>query len=335
MKSPALHFDEDASTYLVPSMIPAGLRERRAWMFWNAAAGPDNRTRKAPHRYNARTRLFEPSDNTDPKGWMPYDDALELALKHGMGLGSVLNGDGVIVMDIDAGQLPKRAARPNAHELMLLNWREQMLEVAVFAGTFAERSASGTGMHIWGFGDLSLGGSDGRNVRPCEIYRSGRFMIVTGRHIQPTPYDLRVLPEERVAAIVRRFFQKGTRRRAGGKIVGLSFDLDIDVDPMDLEELISLCRDDFIRLVATEPGAWAGHTGPRGESFPSQSEADYWLMRQLAWLTGGDAERMNRLFRASALMRDKYNQRRGAQTYGAILLGAAIHSYTERRKKSG
>ena len=62
-------------------------------------------------------------------------------------------------------------------------------------------------------------------------------------------------------------------------------------------------------------GRWQGH-------FPSQSEADLSVMSTLAFYCGGDMEQMDRLFRASDLMREKYaNSRTG---YAELTLKKAV-----------
>ena len=59
-------------------------------------------------------------------------------------------------------------------------------------------------------------------------------------------------------------------------------------------------------------------------AYPSQSEADLALCNLLAFWTGGDAARIDRLFRQSGLMRAKWDERRGGQTYGERTIATAI-----------
>lgn len=329
----ALNLDPQARPYLIPSLIPQELKDRRTWLFWHAEQTLENR--KAPHAYNARTGEFYRVDNQDPRHWMPYEDAAEIAQRHGMGLGSVLNGDGVVVMDIDAG-LPPQSYVPDGSEesdLLRASWERQMIEVAMYMGTFAERSASGRGLHIWGTGTLPF---DGRNVRPCEIYASGRFMIVTGRWLQSTPMALRPIEHHRVANIVRRFFAQPGRRISPEATRALGTITHQDVGQMELDELELLAsrhrEEALFRSVAMQPGGWR-NAEAFGKNFPSQSEADFWFMNELAWLTRGEADRMERLFRSSALMRSKFNERRGALSYGHKLIEHAISSYHARRQE--
>ncbi len=64
------------------------------------------------------------------------------------------------------------------------------------------------------------------------------------------------------------------------------------------------------------------------DGYPSQSEGDLALCRQLAFWTGGDEERIDRLFRQSGLYRDKWDrQHRGdGRTYGELTVKKALHT---------
>jgi len=64
-------------------------------------------------------------------------------------------------------------------------------------------------------------------------------------------------------------------------------------------------------------GSWKG-------LYPSQSEADQAFCNMLAFWTGADHWKMDSIFRKSGLMRDKWNQKRGANTYGEKTLNNAI-----------
>ena len=70
---------------------------------------------------------------------------------------------------------------------------------------------------------------------------------------------------------------------------------------------------------------WAGEWE---QSYDSQSEADIALCNYLAFWTGKDAEQMDRLFRRSGLMRDKWDRAQSGSTYGAITVQRAITDCT-------
>ena len=67
---------------------------------------------------------------------------------------------------------------------------------------------------------------------------------------------------------------------------------------------------------------WSGDWADYG----SQSEADLALCAHLAFWTGRDPERIDRLFRGSGLMRAKWDEQRGSETYGALTIIRALES---------
>ena len=67
------------------------------------------------------------------------------------------------------------------------------------------------------------------------------------------------------------------------------------------------------------------------------SRADLSLCHHLAYWTGGDERLIDELFRQSKLMRPKWDERHGAQTYGAMTINKALQSsgsYTQYQSRS-
>lgn len=63
--------------------------------------------------------------------------------------------------------------------------------------------------------------------------------------------------------------------------------------------------------------------------YPSQSEADLAFCNMLVFWTGKNPEQTDRFFRRSGLMRPKWDERRGAQTYGEMTIEKAIKGCKE------
>lgn len=74
-------------------------------------------------------------------------------------------------------------------------------------------------------------------------------------------------------------------------------------------------------------GDWSG-------DYSSQSEADSALCCHLAFWFGRDPERMDRVFRQSKLMREKWDSRRGDSTYGAECIANACAKVRESYQES-
>jgi hypothetical protein len=70
--------------------------------------------------------------------------------------------------------------------------------------------------------------------------------------------------------------------------------------------------------------------------YPSHSEADLALCGKLAFWTGCDKTQMDRMFRASGLMRaDKWDRQQSGSTYGAITIDRALRDSRETYNRGG
>ncbi|WP_255152929.1 phage NrS-1 polymerase family protein [Halorarius halobius] len=103
-------------------------------------------------------------------------------------------------------------------------------------------------------------------------------------------------------------------------IAGSGVDLD---DETVLERAMDSKSGDVIEaLYDGRSELWSG----RDSRYPSQSEADMGLCFYLAFWTGGDPDRMDRLFRDSGLMRGKWDKVHFANgaTYGAVCIARTL-----------
>lgn len=102
----------------------------------------------------------KPASSTDPSTWSPFRAVRSMERR-----GFVLNGDGIVCLDLDHcladGRLTDRAA-----EIL-----------ARCPSTYVEVSPSGDGLHVWGRGRIAKG----RKLTGVEVYGSGRYITVTGR----------------------------------------------------------------------------------------------------------------------------------------------------------
>ena len=92
--------------------------------------------------------------------------------------------------------------------------------------------------------------------------------------------------------------------------------VNIDLDDQEVIDKARSCKSGYLFNILYQ-GSWQG-------VYSSQSEADLALCNQLAFWTQKNASQMDRIFRTSGLMRDKWDKQRGGQTYGAITIGKAI-----------
>lgn len=76
-------------------------------------------------------------------------------------------------------------------------------------------------------------------------------------------------------------------------------------------------------------GDWHDLQGDKKDDEWTHSEADMSFCRILAFWCRGDMEQMDRIFRESALMRDKWDRRQSGSTYGQLQMRKAISYCTE------
>lgn len=143
--------------------VPQVMRDCDQWIRWKAEKR-GNGLSKAPRRVNGRGY----ASSTDSATWSDYDTAYEST--HGDGLGFVLNGNGLAVIDLD-DCLIDGAPTPAAQRVL-----------DMFPSAWVEISPSGNGLHIWGNAPAQKGSgqkttADGLKV---EFYTQGRYMTVTG-----------------------------------------------------------------------------------------------------------------------------------------------------------
>ena len=168
-------------------------------------------------------------------------------------------------------------------------------EIVRRLNSYTEYSPSGTGLHILCKG--ALPSERGRRKGFVEVYGKGRFFTVTGKpYGKPCP--VREAQDAAQWILTQYFSEKSSAQ-----------------DDALLERIRhSRQGADFEKL-------WQGDTsGYNGD----WSAADLALCNMLAFWTGRDAERMDALFRQSGLMRPKWDEKHGAQTYGEMTIGKAI-----------
>ena len=296
-----------APTLATPLYVPADLEETPQWVAWRYAL-VDDRLTKVP--VNPHTGFNAKSDT--PHTWSDLETALDYYDRHHdrvSGIGVVLRGTRLAGVDLDHC----------IDDGIIQPWA---LRIVRALDSYTEVSPSGTGLRVFGLG-----------VKPGERSKSGaielydrtstRFLTFTGRHLPGTPLELRDMTAE-LADLYRETFPEPAPQPARR-----AEPAPVDIDDADLLAA-AMAAHNGARFAAL----WQGDTS----AYPSPSEADLALCCHLAFWTGGDADRIDRLFRASALYRDKWDARHSGigATYGAMTIGVALERttnyYTPRQK---
>jgi hypothetical protein len=178
------------TSYLTPQFdaIPAELRKLQRWVTWSAIPKRGEKDRKEPF---APDRPNSHASSTDPTTWGTFDQAEAAYLDGGRtGVGIVLNGDGLVGVDLDACVLD---SVPSLKAMALLN---------KLGAAYIEISPSGTGLRALGYGEqLATGVNGSCDGLKAEFYSTGRYLTLTGQTIKTGP----LAPLKDFAATAERF----------------------------------------------------------------------------------------------------------------------------------
>ena len=244
------------------------------------------------------------ASSTDPGTWGAFDPALAVAeAGKADGVGYVFAPDDPFAgVDFDGCVEADRT-----HPVVVEHVRQ--------LDSYSEVSPSGTGLHVLVRG--AIRGDRNRTGKTpwggeFETYDRHRYFCFTGRHMPGTPVTI----EERQAqldAIRAELFPPPMERPtpAPPRTTGTPDD----------DELLRRARD--ARNGATFDALWSGAPGR------NPSEADLALCNLLAFWAGPDPGHIDRLFRQSGLMRDKWDSPRGESTYGRDTIEKALNGRTE------
>jgi primase-polymerase (primpol)-like protein len=279
--------------------IPDALLERDQWLCWRAEERNGKAT-KVP--IDPHTGSF--GSSTDPETWSDFETARRKArAESDLGLGFVFaEADPFVGVDLDDCR-DSGTGQPE-------EWAK---EIVRDLDSYTEVSPSGSGYHVIVEGTLPEGGNRSGSV---ELYETARFFTVTGEHVEGTPEGIK----ERTAALesVHTEHVASGPEKAGDGTAGGGHEL---TDTELLERAKTAANGEKFRRL------WNGSTA----GYESHSEADMALASMLAFWTGGEEGRVDRLFRRSGLMRPKWDERHfsDGSTYGERTVERAIRGTTE------
>ena len=292
--------------------LPAVLCEREQWVGWRIEERGGKAT-KVP--VNAESGGF--GSATDAVTWTDVTTAIG-AVESGEadGIGFVFTDDDPLVgVDLDDCRDPETGAVD-----------EDATDIVERLDSYTEVSPSGTGFHVLVEGELP----EGRNRRgSVECYETARFFTVTGEHVSGTPTRI-ARRQDALWGIHREYVQPddedGSTDDASTAPANSSGNATPTSDVgLEDEELLEKA------MAASNGGKfkrlWSGHHG----GYDSQSEADMAFCCMLAFWTGGDQVQMDRLFRESGLLREKWDEVHYADgsTYGEKTIERAVQRTSE------
>lgn len=263
--------------------IPTEMRNRKQWVAFQITKGEDGKLKKMPINPNTGRA----ASATSPEDWGTFGEAMAAHKKYGcQAIGFVLTKDDpYFFVDLDkCVDLETGGVEP---------WAMQIVEDF---NTLTERSISGTGLHLFGEGSVPPGGNKKGHI---EIYDRERFVIMTGNLMPGTPTEPMPRQRELSELHAKVFGKKKEEQLHHEQQSQTTCGLDLSD-----EEIIQRAgkAKNGAKFQALWEGKWEGLYG-------SQSEADLALCGMLGYWTNGDPAKVERLFRKSGLMRDKWDRK--------------------------
>lgn len=270
--------------------VPSELLEYKQWVLWRRAEVHGRATKIPISPWSGKAAACD-----KPQTWSTYKH-VRFALRRFRcdGIGFVFtDADPFCGIDLDQCRTINGSIAPHA------------LDLIKRLASYTELSPSSTGAHVLIRAKLS---GRGRRKGKIEIYDSGRYFTITGKHLTGTPLAIQDR-QDVLENLEERLFTSDTSPST------------MLFTPLSLsdEELIERAKnarngERFRRL-------WNGDASDYADD---HSRADLALCRTLAFWCGGDIDRVDRLFRRSGLMREKWERRTGDKSYGVRTMEAAL-----------
>lgn len=305
--------------HLIHANAPTGVRDSPQWVAWKYIER-DGKPTKSP--INPHTGEF--ASSTDASTWGTFDEAIAACSQDSglAGIGFVFTSDDPYCgVDLDDCRDPESG--------QLKDWAREIVEQLF---SYSEVSPSGTGIKV--FVQAAKPGSRCRKAYhdgEVEIYDRDRFFTVTGERLTQTPTSIETRQDQLDALYLAVFGDDG---HSDGPPVSLgtpgpkpSNNGHVHLDDNEIIELASNQRRSGAKFSALWSGDWNAH-------FNSASEADSSVVFTLAFYTK-DAAQIDRLFRSSGLMRPKWDEQHGEQTYGHMTVAKALGKVTKQYKPKG
>lgn len=293
----------------ITQQAPECLRRRTQWVCWKYVLRDGKQTKCPVNPLSGQL-----ADSTDPSTWGTFDQAVDACrrLPELAGVGFVFSADDPYCgIDLDD------AIEPGTTQFK--SWAQ---EIVTLVASYTEISPSGGGAKIF-----LRGTKPGVRCRKryhdgeVEMYDRDRFFTLTGAMLADVP-DAVEARQDALNTVYRSVFGEDVpaeSRVADDEPDGAG---PVVLDDQQIIELASRSRSSGAKFAALWAGRW-------NEYFNSWSEADSSVVFTLAFYTK-DAGQIDRLFRSCGLMRDKWDERHGQQTYGEMTIAKALAAVTRQ-----
>ncbi|WP_292374265.1 DUF927 domain-containing protein [Methanosarcina sp. UBA411] len=293
-------------TKVIPENIPQPLKNEKRWTVWKSVdRGGGKKPGKVPYynHYNEHTGKYEERlvDLHNPNHQMTFDEAYKMltakkspfsGMQYVLDFNKELEDeDRLIGVDLDNALTPGGDIKP------------EILEIISMFNSYTEFSPSRTGIRIFCFGRFPL--NAGVKNSNFEIYQCDKLLTVTGDRIITAPATI-----NNAQAAIDAFREKYFK----------------EVDQIDESTLpvtdVKFTDDELKKKVKdSEKGLKFDRLQTKGaEPGDDLSGVDYAYCMTLVKYTQ-DEEQIDRLYRSSALLRDKWDRPDGRDQTGPITYG--------------
>ncbi|MDL2319376.1 AAA family ATPase [Eubacteriales bacterium OttesenSCG-928-A19] len=290
--------------------IPAAIRDKPIWLVWRYET-VEGRQTKVPYSVHGGK-----ASSSDPATWASFDQArayCELRGFSGLGIG---HADGIAAVDID-------------HCVTDGKLSEVAQEFVKKMDCYTEYSPSGEGLRlIFTAPDFTYDKVRYYLKNPhngVEVYIAGctnRYVTITGNVLKNVTVADRSVE---ISALLEKYMVRPNAMpkneaspQAGMPTPPRTAPTMTDMQLID--KINASNQGDLFRRL------WAGDTSGHNED---DSAADIALCNILAFWTNKDAAQMDRIFKSSGLYRPKWDEMRGAMTYGQMTIDKAIQGCTK------
>jgi uncharacterized protein (DUF927 family) len=297
---------------VIPENIPQELKELKQWVVWK----PEKKEgQKKPSKVSYSLQTNELTGNLEiaraavnnPATWMTFDEALKLYKSKRIykGLNFVFpstsvegNYKKIVGVDLDHIRFGNGDLNPvKIDEVKALN-------------TYAEVSPSGSGLRAICYAEFPE--NEQVHKGDIEVYQVGKFLSITGHRLEGVPSTINPA-QEAITAFRAKYFKAIDRLEEAKLPVTTVKFTDIEIIDKLANSSVPSIAESFRKLFYD--GNIKTSTGKE-----DHSAADYQLCSRIVYWTQ-DQEQIDRIFRQSKLIREKWEQPDGflngeAVTYG-------------------
>ncbi len=280
--------------------IPASLKLMDQWVCFSLEYGEKGEKNKIPKD----PKTGQIAKVNEPTTWSDYKTAVNGVKKHGFDGISFALTNGIFGVDVD-------------HAIIDGKLTQEIRDIITTLDSYSEINSSMTGEHILCKGEIPDGARRKGNI---EIYNAGRFFTVTGDSFSNQEV------EERTAQAKIIHAKYLAKEESTGSTTCQPQELTL-TDSELINKACSAKNGPLFKIL------WNGDITEHGGDHSAADQtlwnlADQALCNLLAYWTNGNGYRMDTLFKQSGLMRDKWNEKHGADTYGNMTIKKALDDFT-------